>query len=165
MKKLENVRPQEQVQRRTVEQIVDSVPVVPLLHTFVPQMVHQLAEVLNPTALFAPGAAAGGAARGRATARLRLVRSGDAGGDVLGSGQRRCWLYVVPSLWTTWGLLVACRRSSGTTQQKSGGEAAPPERTSRRPNHPQGDSSPKNRITKKTHPENKAKRQSWILAQ
>ena len=39
--------PQERVPRRTVDQIDDSVPVVPLLHTFVPQMVGQLLEVLR----------------------------------------------------------------------------------------------------------------------
>ena len=40
------VLPQEQVQRRTVEQIVDPVPVVPMLHMFVPQMVAQLVDIL-----------------------------------------------------------------------------------------------------------------------
>ena len=40
--------PQEQVQRRTMEQIVDCVPVVPLLDVPVPQMVDQLVEVLRP---------------------------------------------------------------------------------------------------------------------
>ena len=39
------VRPQERVQQRTVEQIVDPVPLVPLLHDDVPQLVEQLVEV------------------------------------------------------------------------------------------------------------------------
>ena len=42
------VLPQERVQQRTVEQIVDPVPVVPLLHVFVPQMVEQLVDILAP---------------------------------------------------------------------------------------------------------------------
>ena len=42
------VLPQVWVQRRTVEQIVDPVPVVPLLHVFVPQMVEQLVDILAP---------------------------------------------------------------------------------------------------------------------
>ena len=42
------VRPQEKVLRRTVEQIVDSLLVVPLLHTFAPQMVEHLVDVLSP---------------------------------------------------------------------------------------------------------------------
>ena len=41
------VLPQEQVQRRTVDQIVDPVPEVPLLHVFVPQMVEQLVDHLS----------------------------------------------------------------------------------------------------------------------
>ena len=41
------VLPQEWVQRRTVEQI-DPVPVVPMLHVFVPQMVEQLVDMLFP---------------------------------------------------------------------------------------------------------------------
>ena len=45
--RLVDVRPQERVQRRTVEQIVDSMPVVPLLHTCVPQMVDSVVEVLK----------------------------------------------------------------------------------------------------------------------
>ena len=40
--------PQERVQRRTVEQIVDPVPEVPLLDAPVPQTVDQLVEVLRP---------------------------------------------------------------------------------------------------------------------
>ena len=40
--------PQERVQQRTAEQIVDPVPVVPLLHAFVPQMVEQLVDILAP---------------------------------------------------------------------------------------------------------------------
>ena len=42
------VLPQARVQQRTVEQIVDPVPVVPLLHVFVPQMVEQLVDILAP---------------------------------------------------------------------------------------------------------------------
>ena len=38
------VLPQGQVHRRTVEQIVGPVPVVPMLHVFVPQMAEQLVE-------------------------------------------------------------------------------------------------------------------------
>ena len=39
--------PQEQAPRRTVEQIDGAVPVVPLLHIFLPKMVDQLVEVLR----------------------------------------------------------------------------------------------------------------------
>ena len=42
------VVPQERVQQRTAEQIVDPVPVVPLLHAFVPQKVEQLVDILAP---------------------------------------------------------------------------------------------------------------------
>ena len=42
------VWPQERVQQRTVEQIVDPVPLVPLLHDVVPQMVEQLVDILSP---------------------------------------------------------------------------------------------------------------------
>ena len=42
------VLPQVWVQRRTVEQIVDPVLVVPMLHVFVPQMVEQLVDILAP---------------------------------------------------------------------------------------------------------------------
>ena len=42
------VLPQERVQRRNAEQIVAPVPVVPLLHAFVPQMVEQLMDILAP---------------------------------------------------------------------------------------------------------------------
>ena len=42
------VLPQERVQQRTAEQIVDPVRVVPLLHAFVPQMVEQLVDFLAP---------------------------------------------------------------------------------------------------------------------
>ena len=42
------VLPQERVQQRTAEQIVDPVPVVPLLHAFVPQMVESLVDILAP---------------------------------------------------------------------------------------------------------------------
>ena len=41
------VLPQERVQQRTAEQIVDPVPVVPLLHDVVPQMVEQLVDILS----------------------------------------------------------------------------------------------------------------------
>ena len=40
--------PLEGVQQRTVKQIVDPVPVVPLLHDVVPQMVEQLVDLLAP---------------------------------------------------------------------------------------------------------------------
>ena len=42
------VLPQERVQRRTAEQIVDPVAVVPLLHDTAPQMVEQLVDFLTP---------------------------------------------------------------------------------------------------------------------
>ena len=42
---LVNVRPQERLQQRTVEQIVDPVPSVPMLHDAVPQMVDSVEEV------------------------------------------------------------------------------------------------------------------------
>ena len=42
-----DVRPQERVPRRIVEQIVDSVPVVPLLHAPVPQTLDSVVEVLK----------------------------------------------------------------------------------------------------------------------
>ena len=42
---LVDVRPQVRLQQRTVKQIVDLVPLVPLLHDVVPQMVEQLVEV------------------------------------------------------------------------------------------------------------------------
>ena len=42
------VRPQERVQQHTVEQIVDPVPLVPMLHVFVPQKVEQLVDTLAP---------------------------------------------------------------------------------------------------------------------
>ena len=42
------ILPQERVQRRTSKQIVNPVPVVPLLHAFVPQMVEQLVDILAP---------------------------------------------------------------------------------------------------------------------
>ena len=45
--RLADVRPQERVPRRIEEQIVDSVFVVPLLHTFVPQMADPLVKVLK----------------------------------------------------------------------------------------------------------------------
>ena len=79
--------PQERVQRRTVEQIDDAVPVVPLLRTFVPQMVDQLVEVLRrtdtvvhfprrlPAARCAPRAAGGRTAGGRARALIRRLRA------------------------------------------------------------------------------------------
>ena len=40
--------PQERLQQRTVEQIVDPVPSIPLLHDVVPQMVEQLVDFLAP---------------------------------------------------------------------------------------------------------------------
>ena len=42
------VLPQERVQRRTAEQIVDPVPVVPMLFMVEPQMVEQLVDMLSP---------------------------------------------------------------------------------------------------------------------
>ena len=42
------VLPQERVQQRTAEQIVDPEPLVPLLHDVVPQMVEQLVDFLTP---------------------------------------------------------------------------------------------------------------------
>ena len=39
---------QERVQQRTVKQIVDPVPLVPLLHDVVPQMVERLVDLLAP---------------------------------------------------------------------------------------------------------------------
>ena len=45
---LVDVRPQERLQQRTVMQIVDPVPVLPLLHDVVPQMVEQLVDFLAP---------------------------------------------------------------------------------------------------------------------
>ena len=45
---LVDVWPQERVQQRTVEQIVDPVPSVPLLHDVVPRMVEQLVDILAP---------------------------------------------------------------------------------------------------------------------
>ena len=45
--RLADVRPQERVARRIVEQIVDSAPVLPLLHAPVPQTVDSVEEVLK----------------------------------------------------------------------------------------------------------------------
>ena len=45
---LVDVRPQERVQQRTVEQIVDPVPSVPMLHDAVPLMAEQLVDFLAP---------------------------------------------------------------------------------------------------------------------
>ena len=45
--RLVDVRPQGRVPRRTVEQIADSVPVVPLLHVPVPQPVNSVVDVLK----------------------------------------------------------------------------------------------------------------------
>ena len=45
---LVDVRSQERLQQRTVKQIVDPVPVVPLLHDVEPQMVEQLVDFLAP---------------------------------------------------------------------------------------------------------------------
>ena len=92
--------PQERAQRRTVEQIDDAVPVVPLLHTFVPQMVDQLSPQAirhrgtragdrsaqdhpprrHPTARGAPCAADGRTAGGRDPALLRRFRACCGGG-------------------------------------------------------------------------------------
>ena len=46
--RLAGVRPQVRLLRRTVEQIVNPVPVVPLLHDVEPQMVEQLVDMLSP---------------------------------------------------------------------------------------------------------------------
>ena len=46
--RLAGVRPQERVPRHNVEQIVDSAPVLPLLHAPVPQTVDSVGEVLVP---------------------------------------------------------------------------------------------------------------------
>ena len=75
-----------EVSRRIVEQIVDSAPVLPLLHAPVPQTVDSVGEVLKILdklvrraqdlsgpglwALFVAGSAAGGAARGCSSALL-----------------------------------------------------------------------------------------------
>ena len=48
--RLAGVRPQARVLQRTVEQIVDPVPVVPLLHDVEPQLAEKLTEV--PTILY-----------------------------------------------------------------------------------------------------------------
>ena len=45
---LVDVLPQGRVQQRTVEQIVDPVPLVPMLHDVVPQMAEQLVDFLAP---------------------------------------------------------------------------------------------------------------------
>ena len=45
---LVDVRRQGRVQQRTVEQIVDPVLLVPMLHDVVPQMVEQLVDILAP---------------------------------------------------------------------------------------------------------------------
>ena len=45
---LVDVRPQERLQQRTVEQIVDPVPSVPMLHDAVPHMVEQLVDFFAP---------------------------------------------------------------------------------------------------------------------
>ena len=45
---------QERVQRRTMEHVVDFVPVVPLLDALVPQMVDKLEDVLKIVDLFVP---------------------------------------------------------------------------------------------------------------
>ena len=52
--RLAGVRPQVRVLQRTVEQIVDPVPVIPLLHDVEPQMVEQLVDVLSPFDLQLP---------------------------------------------------------------------------------------------------------------
>ena len=61
--RLYEVRPQERVQRRTVEQTVDYVPVVPLLHTSEPQMVDSVVDVLKILDHSLPGGKAGKATR------------------------------------------------------------------------------------------------------
>ena len=55
--------PQERVLRRTVEQIVDCVPVVPLLHTSEPQIVDSVVDVLKILDHSLPGGKAGKATR------------------------------------------------------------------------------------------------------
>ena len=55
--------PQERVLRRTVEQIVDCVPVVPLFHTSEPQMVDSVVDVLKILDHSLPGGKAGKATR------------------------------------------------------------------------------------------------------
>ena len=52
--RLAGVRPQVRVLQRTVEQIVDPVPLVPLLHGVEPQMEEQLVDVLSPYDLQVP---------------------------------------------------------------------------------------------------------------
>ena len=52
--RLAGVRPQVRVLQRTVEQIVDPAPVVPLLHDVEPQMEEQLVDVLSPFDLQVP---------------------------------------------------------------------------------------------------------------
>ena len=51
------VLPQEQAQRRTVEQIVDPVLEVPMLQMVAPQMVEQLVDILTPKIVCPPRAA------------------------------------------------------------------------------------------------------------
>ena len=78
--RLADVRPQERVPQRIVEKIVDSVPVVPLLHTPVPQealkildkLVPDVEQVIEdsaygPAALSSPGAADGRTVGGSAS--------------------------------------------------------------------------------------------------
>ena len=52
--RLAGVRPQVRVLQRTVEQIVDPVPVVPLLHDVEPQLEEQLVDVLSSYDLQVP---------------------------------------------------------------------------------------------------------------
>ena len=115
--------PQERVPRCTVEQIDDSVPVVPLLHTFLPQVVVQLVEVLRPCDTVVPeqvieapkitshevipqrnsspcvadGRTAGG------SVKSSLFAAGD---DDSGAVQRRCRPLAVSGRGTDGGLLV-----------------------------------------------------------
>ena len=103
-------RPQERVLRRTVEQIVDAVPLVPLLDDPVPQTVEQMVDVLRffdtlcpvseqvievpkilpEDATFLSRHAAGGTAGGSADARILLfVVSADCGAARRHSSS--CW--------------------------------------------------------------------------
>ena len=135
--------PQARVQRHTVEQMIESFVPVPMLDldALVLQTVDQLVAVLQNLGMSRPVEQVIDVPKivsqdfipQRAVLRvaqlveqlvdvplpsLRLVRSVDAGGEVLGSGQRRCWLHVVPILWTTWGPLVAVGHTTcpvGTT--------------------------------------------------
>ena len=88
--RLYEVRPQERVQRRTVEQIVDNVPVVPLLHTSEPQMVDSVVDVLKILDHSLPGGKAGKATRCPgslyAPCPSALLAPWAAGGGTVGGG-------------------------------------------------------------------------------